>query len=163
MRYFIPFFFILLFNNNNCSAQNERIKLSSIINSMYFVKDRRVKPEGKKMLFCMSFPQKSEMDKLEEAIDFDMFNSKDFIILYGNDKKRILKELKHVEYGNVIDIKIISKESNELELAVNMSNTDYKLFRKMQFKIVTMDSDWEIHFSFKNGKWEATKIICNGF
>jgi hypothetical protein len=111
----------------------------------------------------MSFPQKSEMDKLEEAIDFDMFNSKDFIILYGNNKKRILKELKHVEYGNVIDIKIISKESNELELAVNMSNTDYKLFRKMQFKIVTMDSDWEIHFSFKNRKWEATKIICNGF
>jgi hypothetical protein len=160
---FIGMFFTLVFNSNSCFAQNKKIKLSFLITSMYFSKDQENKLEKKKMLFCMSFPEKVEMEKLEDVIYFDLFNSEQFVILYGNDKKKILKELKHFEYGNVIDIKIVKKENSKLELAVNMSTTDYKLFKKMQFKVVTMDSDWEIQYTLKNEKWVLTKMIRNGF
>jgi hypothetical protein len=158
--YFISLFFVF---GNHCFAQNEKLKISSIVNSMYFPKgDSLIKKNKKKMFFFMSIG-KDERNKLEDYLIFDLFDSKKFQLIYGNDKKKILKKLKHIEHGNVIDIKIINREINELELSVNISNTDYDLFSKMQFKVVTMDSDWEIHYTFKNGKWVTTKMICHGF
>ncbi|NRS87184.1 methionine synthase II (cobalamin-independent) [Flavobacterium sp. 7E] len=132
---------------------------------MYFDKsnDSIITSNDKKIFFCLSYLQKAKTDKLKEVIDFDLFDSKYFKILYGNDKKKILKELKRVEYGNVVYIEIVNMENNELELAINISNTNFKLFKKMQFKVVTMDSDWEIHYLLKEEKWVLTKIICNGF
>jgi hypothetical protein len=162
MRYFISLFLVFVLNNN-CFAQSEKIKLSSIVNSMYFPKgDSLIKKNKKKMFFFMSIG-KDERNKLEDFLIFDLFDSKKFQLIYGNDKKRILKKLKKTEKGYVIDVDVIKGNVENLELNINIGKTDYELFNKKQFRVTIFDSDWVIHYTFKNGEWETTKIICNGF
>jgi hypothetical protein len=162
MRYFISFFFVLVFGSH-CFAQNEKLNLSTIINSILSSESCSWENEPDKIYFCMSYPQKNEMDKLEEIIVFDSFNSKRFQILYGNDKKKILKKLKKVEHGYIIYSKIVHYESNELTLRIDIPKTDYALFKKMQFRVSSIDSSWDMHYTLKDGKWILAKMICNGF
>lgn len=160
MRYFISLFFVLFFNTNNCSAQNEKIKLSSIINSILSSESCSLKNDDDKLYFRVSVIKN---DSFEKVVEFDSFNSTIFQLLYGSNKKQILRKLKKVEYGYVVSPNIVQREINELELHIDIPRMDYELYLKNGPKVSTIDTSWDMHYTLKEGKWVLTKMICNGF
>jgi hypothetical protein len=158
MRYFISSFLFFFILNNHCSAQNEKIKLSSILNSILLSPKCSLKNEDEKLYF---FTHKDK--KVEEIINFDCYNSHGAQIIYTTNKKNILKKLKKVESACVLFIKIISQDKNELILRIDLPITNYQLYLKNQFTVTLIDSWLDIHYTQKNGKWVLTKMTCNGF
>jgi hypothetical protein len=157
MRYFISLFFVLV-SNNYCSGQNEKLNLSSVINSILLSQNCSLKNKNEKLYFFTR-----EDKDLLGILNFDSYNSNELQIVYGDDRKNISHELKKVEFGYVIYIKIIKRDEDELILSVDLPKTNYKLYRKNQFRVTLADSWWDMHYTLKESNWVITKMICNGF
>lgn len=154
MKYFIPILFILLFSAKSCSAQNEKLNLSEVINSIYFSKEGLdIKEENEKMLFFMSIKKSTRISSLEEVLNLDSFNSQKFQLLYANDEKKILKGLKKVEFGNIIDITKINDDKGRLKFRIEVGMTDYDFFIQNHFKYTYKGDTWEVYYKSVNGKW----------
>nr|WP_294931366.1 hypothetical protein [uncultured Flavobacterium sp.] len=159
MRYFISSFLLFFILNNHCSAQNEKLKLSSIIDSTFLSQNCSYLVTNDEKLYFFTHKDK----KVEEIINFDCYNSHGVQIIYTTNKKNILKKLKKVESACVLFIKIISQDQNELILRIDLPITNYQLYLKNQFTVTLIDSWLDIHYTQKNGKWVLTKMTCNGF
>lgn len=159
MRYYISSLLLIFILNNNCSAQSQKINLSSIINSIYLSQNCSYLLNSDDKVFLFSDKDK----KNQEIINFDSYNSHGIQLIYSTDKKKILKKLKKVESGRVVSIEIIGQDKNELILNVDLSKTNYQLYLKNQFRITLADSWSNVHYIQNNGKWVLKKISCNGF
>ncbi|NRS87185.1 sRNA-binding carbon storage regulator CsrA [Flavobacterium sp. 7E] len=161
MRNLISVLIILILSNHICSAQNEKINLSSIINSILFSGNCDLKNENEKLYF---FTFKNEKNK--EIINFDTFNSNGVEIVYKTDKKKVSKKLKRVEFGYDVSITIVSQDKNELAITVDLPKINYDLYKKSiktKIQIVLADSWWDMHYTQKEGKWILSEMTCNGF
>jgi hypothetical protein len=157
MRYYISLFFVFV-SNNYCCGQNEKLSLSSVINSILLSQNCSLKNKNEKLYFFTH-----EDKDLLGILNFDSYNSNELQIVYGDDRKNISHELKKVEFGYVIYIKIIKRDEDELILSVDLPKTNYKLYRKNQFRVTLADSWWDMHYTLKESNWVITKMICNGF
>jgi len=155
MRKFIYIFLsIYIFNIHNCSAQNQKIKLSEIINSIYFSKHGLdIKDEDEKIFFFISFKKKDSIPVLNDILELDYYNSRKFQILYSNEEKKILKKLKKVEYGNVVRIQKENDNTEQLKLIVDIGMTDYNFYKKNGFKFTFKGDTWEVYYKSVNNKW----------
>lgn len=154
MSSLISFFLIIIISNTNCYAQNEKLNLSSIINSIYFSKEGLdIKDEDEKIFFFMPFKKKDSIRALNDILESDYYNSRKFQILYSNEEKKILKKLKKVEYGNVVRIQRENNNTEQLKLIVDIGMTDYNFYKKNGFKFTFKGDTWEVYYKSVNNKW----------
>jgi hypothetical protein len=158
MRYFLSLVFVFAFGNH-CFAQNERLSLSSVINSIYFSKDGLdIKDTKEKMFFCMSIKKDTKIPNLEDVLDFDSFNSNKFELLYANDEKKILQILKKNNFIDVIHTPTCQMDVDNLVLILDIGSIDYKLFKKSKFKFTMRGDVFKIHYKSINNKWIVDHI-----
>lgn len=153
------FLSIYIYSTPDCSAQNQKIKLSEIINSIYFSQQGlNIKDEDEKMFFFMTFNKKDGIPLLNDILEPDCYNSRKFEILYSNEQKKILKKLKKVEFGNVIKIQKENNNTGQLKLIVYVGMTDYNFYNKNGFKFTFKGDTWEAYYKSENNKWILNHI-----
>lgn len=159
MRYFIIIFFGLLFNGNLCFAQNEKLNLSEVINSIYFSeKGLDIKEGEEKIFFCMSIKKDTKIPILDEVLNLDSYDSKKFQLLYANDEKEIRRILKRNNSIDVIHVSLSQIGNENLVLLLDIGSIDYKLFKKSKFKFTMRGDVFKTYYKPVNGKWMIDHI-----
>jgi hypothetical protein len=152
-------FLTFLYNINYCTAQTEKIKISEIISSIHLSQNCSYLVTGDEKIYLFTEQDK----KVQPLINFDSYNSHGVEIIYDTNKKSILRKLKKVESAIVLSIEVVSQNKDELILKVDLSKTNYQLYRKNKFTITLIDSWLDINYNLKSDKWTVTKITCEGF
>lgn len=159
MRYLTSFLLVLVLSNHNCSAQDQKINLSSLLHSTFLSHDCSYLLTDDEKLYIFTDKNK----KVQEFINFDCYNSHGAQIVYNTDEKYILKKLKKVDSANVLSIEIISQDKGLLILKIDLSKTNYELYLNNKFQITLIDSWLDVNYEKINGEWSLTKMTCNGF
>jgi len=159
MRYIVSFLLIIFIGSTNCYAQNEKLNLSSIINSIYFSKEGlEIKDQDQKMIFCLSTKKDTKIISLSEFVNFDSFNSKKMQLLYANEEKKILRKLKNNDSIDVIRISRSESENNSLVLLLDIGTINYKLYQTSKFKFTMQGDTFKIYYKSLDNKWVLDHI-----
>jgi hypothetical protein len=159
MRYLISIFFILVLSSHNCSAQNEKLNISSVINSIYFSKEGlNIRDQNQKMIFCLATKKNTKIKSLDEFVNFNSFNSKKMQILYADEENKILRKLKNYDSIEVVRISLSQNEDGNLVLLLDIGSTNYKLFKTSKFKFTILGDLFKAYYKSFNNKWVIDHI-----
>ena len=149
----------------NCNAQNEKIKLSKIINDIYFSeKGLNIKDQPQQMIFLISHQQEIKNPKLNNFIFLDSYNDKKFEFIYSNEEVKIKKRLKALkkqqgfEYANVVRIQIVDYNTDFIKLYLDIGMTDYKFFKQNSFKFTFKGDSWNVYCKSTDNNWVIDHI-----
>lgn len=152
--------FVILFTHNYSFAQNEKIKMSEIIYSIYFSeKGLNRKDQNEKMVFIVALKQEAKIPKLNNIIILDNSNDNKFEIIYKNEVRKIKKRLKALKrrndfkYANILAIEKLDSNEEFVRMTLNVGMTDYEFFKQGTFNSTYKGDNWEIEYKSIENKW----------